>query len=169
MAASTVVIANTTPLINFAEIGRLELLRDLFGDITMPTAVAEELRLKAELFPLAALACQATFIKVRSPANPAAVIALQHELHLGEAECIALAQEELTALLILDDVAARTVSQRQNFRLTGTIGCLQLAKRRGLIPRIGPLLSELRDKARFWLSPRLIERVLEDAHESSAE
>ena len=168
-ADQRIVVANTTPLINFAEIHRMDLLRELFGEITVPTAVMVELQAKAELFGLAATACQLPFVRVRTPANRTLVDTLRHELHAGEAECLALALESSSALLILDDLAARNVAQQHGLPITGTIGCLQLAKRQGLISRIGPLLVELRDKARFWLSPRLIERVLEEARETVPE
>ncbi len=36
MAQERLVIANTTPLINFAEIDRVGLLRDLFGEVIVP-------------------------------------------------------------------------------------------------------------------------------------
>ena len=32
-------ISNTTPLINFAEIGRMDLLESLFGELIVPPAV----------------------------------------------------------------------------------------------------------------------------------
>jgi predicted nucleic acid-binding protein len=167
MASRPVVIANTTPVINFAETGRLELLRQLFGEIVIPVAVADELKAKAQLFPLAAAASESPSVQVRPVVNPTLVTALRHELHAGEAECIALAIELQPSLLIMDDVAARGVAERRGLRITGSVGCLQLAKRLGFVPSVGPLLAELRDKARFWLSPRLIARVLRDAGESS--
>ena len=37
------VIANTTPLIALANIGRLELLRELYGSIIIPQAVMDEI------------------------------------------------------------------------------------------------------------------------------
>jgi predicted nucleic acid-binding protein len=33
------VIVNTTPIIALADVGQLELLRDLYGEITIPEAV----------------------------------------------------------------------------------------------------------------------------------
>ncbi len=54
MGHSGSVIANTTPLINFAEIDRLELLEALFGELLVPVAVVTELQAKDGLFPKAA-------------------------------------------------------------------------------------------------------------------
>ena len=38
------VIANTTPLISMADIGCLDLLQKLYGDIWIPNAVMEEIK-----------------------------------------------------------------------------------------------------------------------------
>ena len=46
MANPGIVVANTTPLINFAEIDRLELLQALFGELLVPVAVVTELQSK---------------------------------------------------------------------------------------------------------------------------
>ena len=48
--------------------------------------------------------------------------------------------------------------------VTGTIGLLLLAKRRGYIPAIRPLLDELRAK-RFHLSERVYQAVIAQAGE----
>lgn len=40
---SPLIISNTTPLINFAEIGRLDILQRLFGSLVIPPAVRAEL------------------------------------------------------------------------------------------------------------------------------
>lgn len=166
MADPRLVIANTTPLINFAEIGRLELLRQLFSELVVPTAVVVELQAKDWLFPKAAVAIQAPFVRIRDPVDRALATALNRGLHAGEAECIALAMEQPASLLLLDDVAARAVAEHHGVRFTGTVGCLRLAKQLGLIPTLGPLLDELRTKARFWLTRELSERVLRDCGES---
>jgi predicted nucleic acid-binding protein len=166
MAGTRLVIANTTPLINFAEIDCLQVLGDLFGEITVPNLVRDELHAKRELFPRAAEAPEAAFVRVRQAGNRALVAALVRELHEGEAECIALALEVPGSLLLLDDVAAREAAEHHGLRFTGTVGCLRLAKDRGLIPTIGALLVELRRKARFWLAEDVVEEVLRDAGET---
>lgn len=164
-----VAISNTTPLINFAEIGRMDLMQQLFGEIVIPMAVADELRAKSKQFPRAAKVCDLPFVRVQSAKNRDLVAILRHEIHAGEAECIVLALEQSSAVVILDDLAARVVAQQRGLPMIGTIGCLQVAKLDGLISQIGPHLRDLRDKARFWLSSRLIERVLEDTREGSIE
>lgn len=167
MASSSTVITNTTPLINFAEIGRLDLMQELFREVTVPPAVIAELLAKAERFPLAAAATSAAFVQMKSPESRIRVDEIRRELHAGEAECLALGLEEPGSLLLLDDVAARTIALRHGVRVVGTIGCLRLAKDRGLIPAIAPLLDQLQSGARFWISSSLRARVLQDAGEAA--
>ena len=147
----------------------MDLLQQLFGEIVIPAAVADELRAKSKRFARAAAVFDLPFVRVQSAKNQELVAMLHHEIHAGEAECIALAMEQSSAVVILDDLAASVVAQQSGLPMIGTIGCLQVAKLDGLISQIGPLVRDLLDKARFWLSPRLIERVLEDAREGSIE
>jgi predicted nucleic acid-binding protein len=165
MGSQRLVIANTTPLINFAQIERLELLRELFGEIVVPPGVREELQAKQDLFPKAAAVCDQPFVAVREVPNQPLVDTLIRELHAGEAQCIALGLAESSSLLLLDDVTARTVAAHHGLRFTGSVGCLRLAKDLGRIPAIAPVIEELRTKARFWLRAGLVVRVLRDAGE----
>ncbi len=48
------IISITTPLINFAEIGKMEVLESLFGTLYIPPAVTNELAAKSVHFPLVA-------------------------------------------------------------------------------------------------------------------
>ncbi len=42
------VVANTTPLISLASIGKLELLKDIFGEIIVADAVYNEIKAKQD-------------------------------------------------------------------------------------------------------------------------
>ena len=66
------IISNTTPLINFAEIGRMDLLDGLFGSLVIPPAVVSELNGKSTLFPLAAQVPSQACITVLPPVDPVA-------------------------------------------------------------------------------------------------
>lgn len=159
------IISNTTPLINFSETGRLDLLQQLFGVVVIPPAVEREASEKAALFPNAAEAVLQRRWSVVAPTDHLLVRALSAQVHPGEAECLALAMEHPGSLL-LDDLAARELAAANGCLFTGTIGCLAEAKRRGLVPALAPLLEELRTKARFWISDRLAAQVLRDAGEA---
>jgi uncharacterized protein len=163
---SPLIISNTTPLINFAEIGRLDVLEALFGTLTIPPAVAAELTAKADLFPAAASVPLQSGIRLQSPDDCLLVSGFAGLVHAGEAECIALAMEHPGSFLLLDDLAARELASSNQLLFTGTLGCLVQARRQGLLPAIRPLLDELRIKARFWISDTLAARVLHDAGEA---
>ena len=159
------IISNTTPLINFAEIGRMDVLEALFGSIAIPSAVVNELASEAELFPTAARVPALTSITRMTPADRLLVQGFAGRVHRGEAECLALAMEHPDSLLLLDDLAARELAASNNLLFTGTLGCLVQAKHQHIIPAIRPLLQELRAKSRFWVSATLEERLLRDAGE----
>jgi predicted nucleic acid-binding protein len=162
---SALIISNTTPLINFAEIGRMDVLEALFGTITIPPAVAAELTAKTGLFPAAARVPAQAGIRLMPPADRLLVSGFAGLVHAGEAECLALAMEHPGSFLLLDDLAARELAGSNHLLFTGTLGCLVQARRQGILPAIQPLLEELRHKARFWISDTLAARVLQDAGE----
>ena len=163
---STLIISNTTPLINFAEIGRMDVLAALFGVVTIPPAVRDELTAKADIFPAAGQVPLHGGINIMPPADRLLVSGFTGRVHSGEAECLALAMEHPGSFLLLDDLAARELATSNYLLFTGTLGCLVQARRQGIIPAIRPLLRELRTQARFWISDVLEKRVLHDAGES---
>lgn len=159
------IITNTTPLINFAEIGRMDLLEALFGSLLIPPAVRRELEEKSALFPAAAKVPAIPWISVVPPRDALLAKGFSGSLHPGEAECLALALEHPGSLLIIDEIAAREIAASNDLLFTGTLGCLALAKQRRFLPAIKPVLQELREKARFWISDHLTARILRDAGE----
>lgn len=163
MAQERLIISNTTPIINFAEIGRLDLLDELFGNVIVPQAVVDELLAKRRLFPLAANATAS--LNVVSPLDRLLVRGFQSVVHAGEAECLALAMENPGSLLILDDLQARAMASANGLPFTGTMGLLAEAKARGFVDAVAPLIQELRVSARFWISSELERRILKDADE----
>ncbi|MDB6139906.1 MAG: putative nucleic acid-binding protein contains domain [Verrucomicrobiaceae bacterium] len=160
------VISNTTPLINFAEIGCLDLLGELFGTVVIPPAVEIEVMAKSGLFAAAAEAIHDGLMPVLPPKDVLLVRSFLAAVHPGESECLALALEHPGSLLLLDDLAAREIAGANGCLYTGTIGCLAEAKKRGLISAIGPLLMALRTRARFWISEPLFQAVLRGAGEA---
>jgi predicted nucleic acid-binding protein len=164
--ARRLIISNTTPIINFAEIDRLDLLRSVMGEVVIPPAVADEVRAKSSPFSKAAKAVNEGCFEINPPKDRLLVGALSAGIHPGEAECLALAMEEPGSLLLFDDLDARAAAAANGCRFIGTIGILSIAKSMSLVAEIAPLLSELKSKARFWVSDRLVESVLRQAGET---
>lgn len=76
-----------------------------------------------------------------------------------------LAIELNVDLILLDESEARNFAEIQGLKYMGSIGCLTLAKNLGLIAKIKPLLDQMIDKARYWVSKELYEFVLQNNNE----
>ena len=85
------VVSNTSPLSNLAAIAHIELLLEIYGTITIPTAVADELsRAGPDALGVREVPNLA-WIEIRPVTNRPLVEHLRGDrlLHLGEAEAIA--------------------------------------------------------------------------------
>jgi predicted nucleic acid-binding protein len=86
-------------------------------------------------------------------------------LDAGESEAISLALEMDTRYLLLDDRRGRLVARRLGLPVTGTLGVLRLAKRRGVIVAIRPHVEAL-EAVGFHMTPVLLAQVLADSGEA---
>ncbi|MEO8501512.1 MAG: DUF3368 domain-containing protein [Vicinamibacteria bacterium] len=141
MSAPIPVISDTGPLSYLYKLGRLELLRQLYGRVVVPPAVVTELGVGHRLGKDLPDVAKYEWIELRAP--PADALKAIEGLGAGETEGIALARELPGALLILDDAEARRVAQGFGLRVTGTVGVLVLAKDRRLINEVAPELDRL--------------------------
>jgi predicted nucleic acid-binding protein len=136
------VIANTTVISNFASIGRLDLLRQLYGTLHISTEVYREIQVGLEegyryyqgidqlIHPLAAEG----WIRLTSVTEEQELrvfSALPQRLHYGEASSIAIAQHRGWYFLT-DDLVARRQAVQLGVHVSGSVGCLVLAVERGL-------------------------------------
>lgn len=142
MPSGEIIIADSSPLIGLARIGQLVLLPKLASRIIVPTAVWQEVTQAKADAPGAQEVAAQNWIEVR-PADPVAVAPLLILVGRGEAEAIALAQRESSAVLLLDDLRARKLAARLNLSRMGTVALLGRAKSAGLIPALRPLLEAL--------------------------
>jgi len=154
-----IIVSNSTPIIALSNINRLDILRELYGTIVIPTAVKDEISVKNPDFHV-----QHKWIKVQAITNLAAYKAFTSVLHAGEVEVIILAMEIEAELVILDDGLARKHANYLNLNLTGTIGVLLKAKKEKVIEQLRPVLDELL-KNGFYLSNEVYTQVLELADE----
>ncbi len=160
-----IAVSNSSPLLNLAVIGKLDLLRHVFGAVTIPEAVWRELVLDGAGQPGAAEIEKASWIRRATVRNEHLVRALRQELDAGESEAIALALEVEDALLLMDERLGRETARHLGIRHLGLVGVLVEAKRRRFIDAVRPCLEELRDRAGFRLGENVWSRVLRDAGE----
>ena len=161
-----IVVSDTSPLTNLALISKLELLRDLYGRVLIPEAVAAEVRAgeRTQLYP--AFLSTATWIEIRQVPSREQVNRLLAELDLGEAEAIVLCQEIGANLLLVDERRGRTAAARKGIKTVGLLGSLLACKAKGLIPAVKPAMEELRDRAGFWVRQELFDELLLAAGET---
>ncbi len=157
------VISNTTPIISLLKIDKLNLLKELYGSISIPKAVYKELE-KGKEKPFYKDIQKIEWIKIVEIKNNQ-IQSFLFDLDEGEAEAIILAKEMNADLLILDEKLGRQYAQKLNIELTGTIGILLKAKEKGFINSVENLLNSLVEKG-IWLNPKLIEKALKLANEN---
>ena len=139
-----IVVANAGPLIALARIGHLELLRLLYGEIHIPPGVRDEVVAAGQECPGAVEVSAANWIHVVKVHDTVAVQLLRDRLGVGESEAIVLAMELNADLLLMDEARGRRVAEGRGLNKTGTVGTLIMAKKRGLISAVRPLLDRLR-------------------------
>ncbi len=140
------VVADSTCLIALERIGQIKILPVLFEPVLIPPAVAQEFGISLP------------WLKVERLSDRALAAALKMMIDDGEAEAIALSQEQ-KCRIILDDRQARRVGQDMGLRVIGTVGILILAKKRGILPTVKPVLQNL-DDIGFYISAALKAEVL---------
>ncbi|MFN7898672.1 MAG: DUF3368 domain-containing protein [Synechococcaceae cyanobacterium] len=134
------VIADAGPLIALARIGHLDLLRQLFGAVTLTPVVAAEIGLdrrgeiaaaRAGVVAIAA-ALRAGWLTIPDPGLERGDVPLNPGVDSGERSCIALALQLQAAgrsvLLIVDDRCGRAEARSQGVAILGTAAVLVLAK-----------------------------------------
>lgn len=160
-----IVVSDASPLIALGAVQQLDLLRTLYGEILVPSAVYAEV---ADVRPMAPGADQirnSPWIHVREVEDRDLIQALSLEIDVGEAEAIALAIEANADLLLMDERRGRLAATRLGCRVVGVLGVVVEAKAAGLIPAVRPILDALTQEAGFRISAALRERVLAAAGE----
>lgn len=161
-----VVVADTSPLNYLVLIDCQELLHALYERVFVPKAVIEELadrRTPAKVRTWAA--CAPDWLKIRDIQRlfDAALAGLDP----GEREAIQLAQEEHADLLLMDERIGVKLARQRGLAVTGTLGVLIQAGRRGFVD-IDAALRRLQSTD-FRCTPQLLEHTRQRAQEKGLE
>lgn len=159
------VIVNSTPLIVLSNINALDLLRQVYGEISIPLAVYNEVTAKQDSACLQIQKCQ-SWIHIVKVNNTEDRRMYSSRLHAGEVEVILLAREDpdIDTLVVLDDNAAKKTAKYLGLTVTGTLGVLLKAKTLGYISEVRPYIRLLRQSG-MWIDDSLVQLVLNRAGE----
>ena len=147
------IISDTSCFIILANIGELELLNKVYGQIVTTVDIAIEY---GESLP--------EWIEVVTVKDKYRQQLLEMQIDKGESSAIALALETPDSTIILDDYKARKIAGQLGLIFTGTIGVIIKAKLNGTIPSIKPLLEKIK-QTDFRLSAEIELQALKEAGE----
>lgn len=153
-------VIDTSSVLSFASIEKLDILNHFFSTICIPQAVWEELSQVTDSFLHSSI--EAFF------SNKVKTIQTQNDLFpfvdYGEAEAMILAREIKADFLIIDDKKAREIADQFNINCVGTLGVLARAKEKKLILKLRPLFIELLEKKRYY-SKQVLNNLLNKYNE----
>lgn len=152
-----IVISDTSPITTLIQIGKVDLLHKLYGEILIPEAIRDELFLSHPALP--------EFFQCVPVNNHAAVARLLSELDAGESEAIVLAKEHAADILLMDEIKGRKIAAREGICFVGLLGVLAQAKLNNLIPSVGAVLTEIENKTTFFISREMKNLTLKLAGE----
>ena len=142
-----IIVSDTSCLILLDKLGRIGLLKSLYGKITVTKIVADEF---GKVLP--------EFVEIENPKNKNYQKILQSFLYPGEASAMALALEKEECLLIIDEFKGRREARQLGLNYTGTLGILIVAKEKGLINSVTEIIKEI-GKTDFRIGEKLINEV----------
>jgi predicted nucleic acid-binding protein len=155
------VVSNTSPILNLAIIGKLELLRTQCREVLIPPAVLHELRVNEDLPGSIVIreALNAGWIQVLEPDNISLTKTLQRYLDVGESEAISLSLQVGASLLLLDEKDARAAAKNLGLRVAGVLGILCRAKYQGENISLKESMDELRIMCGFRIHDKLYTEI----------
>ncbi len=163
--AARLVIADASPLIGLAAAGAFDLLRRLFGQVTITGSVRDEV-LSGGGRPGArelAEAIRTGWIVVVNVPRDASAFPV---LGAGEASTILYATEQPgPCLVLMDDLSGRAHARANGLALTGLAGVLIAARKHEYVDNVRALLEKL-EVSDFRLSREVVDTVLELAGEA---
>ena len=163
-------ISDTSPLIWLAKVGKITLLRDLFGEVIIPQEVYIEAVEKGLQYGFADAqtikeCINVGWIKISKLTSKDQSILhkiSEHapEIHSGETQAVVLARE-MKLLLLMDESAGRAFAEAWGLKVKGTIYVIMSALRKGIISEALAKETVLTMVTKgFRLEPTLLARLI---------
>ena len=147
------IISDTSCFIILSNIGELELLHKVYGQVATTMEVAAEF---GQDLP--------SWIEIKAARDKHLQQVLEMQIDKGKASAIALAIETQGSTLILDDYKARKIATSLGLSITGTLGVIIKAKLQKVIPTIKPIIDKMK-KTNFRLAVEIEKQALKEAGE----
>ena len=147
------IISDTSCFIILTNIGELEILHQVYGQIITTHEIAIEY---GEALP--------RWVEIAAVKDKSKQQLLEMQIDKGESSAIALALETPGSTIILDDYKARKIAEQLSIPFTETIGVIIKAKLKGIILSVKPILKKIK-QTDFRLSAELELQALREANE----
>ncbi len=157
-------IVDTSPLCYLHRAGILHVLPAIFGRVIVPGQVVAELSAGREHGHDLPEPLFLPWADVRTVLPLSPELESFGRLDAGERAVLTLALAMPGSVAIIDDLPARRVAKSLGVNVTGTLHVIVVAKQRGLVPAVRPLLDRLQE-LKFRVSADLLDHVLALADE----
>ena len=160
------VAADASPLIGLAAAGAFDLLRKLFGIVTVTAVVRDEVLAGGDPAGAAefAEAVRAGWIEV---IDTEADTGLFGDLGAGEASTLTLATEHTgPRLVVMDEALGRWHAHARGLTVTGLAGMVIATRRAGIVDGVRSYLDRL-EESDFRLSDAVVQAVLDQTEETA--
>ena len=157
------IVSDSGPIIAFSRVGRLDILKRLFGHVIIPDAVYEELVVMGKGRPGEPEVRQSEWIQRRSVRNRERMDRFSQSLHEGERDAISLARE-LAAPLLIDERRGRRTATDMGVTVIGSLAVLAQGHRAGLVEDMPALVQDILESG-YWIDAEVVETFLANEEE----
>ena len=153
-----VAVINASPLIFLARGGHIDLLRHFARRLLIPEPVAMEILVRG-VDDATVKAIKASKWMEVVPSPPVPDLIQGWGLGKGESSVLAIAMQNPGMEAIMDDLAGRRCAAVLNIPVRGTLGIILVAKQRGVISEVRPVMESLVREG-MYLSRRIVDEIL---------
>lgn len=144
------IVSSATPIMAFAKIDQLALLRRIVGVLAIAPAIDQEIREYTDHNPRPVNLDHEDWVTCTTLNSDHQVKLLLPTLDRGEAETIALAIEQQADLVLTDELTSRKVAESLNMRIVSSAGILIRAKQLREIAAVKPFLDAMQQQGLYF-------------------